>query len=52
MDNLREALKQRTEKSCAVMLDTKGPEVRTGYNQGNKHIDVVVEKLQRKTVRH
>merc|ERR1711935_809393 len=28
LDNLREALKQRPDKSCAVLLDTKGPEMR------------------------
>ncbi len=29
--NLREALKLRPKLHCAVMLDTRGPEIRTGY---------------------
>ena len=41
LDNLREALKQRPDKTCAVMLDTKGPEIRTGFNRDNKPIDLV-----------
>ena len=30
LENLQEALKQRPEKTCAVMLHTKGPEILTG----------------------
>lgn len=41
VDNLKEALKQRPNKTCAIMLDTKGPEIRTGQLRDNKPVDLV-----------
>lgn len=36
LDNLRAALKQRPDASCAVLLDTKGPEIRSGFLANHK----------------
>ena len=41
MDSIREALKQRPNKTCAIMLDTTGPEIRTGLLRDNKPVDLV-----------
>jgi len=35
LDTLREAVKEIPGKQCAVLLDTKGPEVRTGMLEGH-----------------
>ena len=40
LNNLREALKEKPEKICAVMLDTKGPEIRTGFLRDHKDIEI------------
>lgn len=40
LDNLREALKLRKDKTCAVLMDTKGPEIRTGLLKDGKPVDL------------
>ena len=44
VENLKEALKQRPDKTCAVMLDTKGPEIRTGYLKDRGPIEIVANQ--------
>jgi pyruvate kinase len=38
LETLRESMKLRPDKVCAVLLDTKGPEIRTGFLQDHKSI--------------
>ena len=41
LENLGMARQQRPEKHCAVMLDTKGPELATGYMRDGKAAAIV-----------
>lgn len=41
---LQEALKQRPDKQVALMLDTKGPEIRTGLLKEGKPIELKINQ--------
>ena len=38
LDTLREAVKSIPGKQCAVLLDTKGPEIRTGFLESHNKV--------------
>lgn len=42
LSNLREAIRARPGCHCAVLLDTKGPEIRSGFLRGHKPVHLKV----------
>jgi len=42
--NLREALKMRPDRNCAIMLDTKGPEIRSGMLVEHQPVEIVANQ--------
>jgi pyruvate kinase len=42
--NLKEALKLRPDKVCGIVIDTKGPEIRTGMLKENKPVDILANQ--------
>jgi len=39
---IREASKPRPDKACAIMLDTKGPEIRTGLLRNHQAVQLTL----------
>lgn len=39
VDNLKKALEERKGSTCAILLDTKGPEIRTGLMRDNEAVE-------------
>jgi pyruvate kinase len=49
LDRLRAAMAQRPDHYVAVMLDTKGPEIRTGNTEGGKNIEYAKDAVVKVT---
>jgi len=45
VERLREAMASRPGKEVAIMLDTKGPEIRTGLLENGKAIELIKDSI-------